>query len=164
MNVSQTAEYALRAVVCLARHGDAQTTQHIAECTGVPQSYLPKVLQPLARAKLVSAQRGVRGGYMLQRGGDEITVLEVVNCVDPIRRIENCPNSQPEEESRLCPLHRLLDKAIESTERLFSEATIESIAYEQDGRPAKCAGKSSAHAHEVVAVETNGQTLHDKAS
>lgn len=144
MNVSQTAEYALRAVVCLARHEDSQTTQHIAECTGVPQSYLPKVLQPLTRAKLVSAQRGVRGGYMLQCPSDELTVLKVINCVDPARRIPRCPGVSTEEQGNgLCPLHRLLDQAIESLQDLFSRTTIHQLAFGPDGKPIRCGDKAA---------------------
>ncbi len=144
MAVSQTAEYALRAVICLARHKEAQTTQHIAECTGVPQSYLPKVLQPLTRSNLVSAQRGVRGGYTLERKADELSVLEVVNCVDPVGRIKTCPGHPdgPDvavgEGQGLCPLHQLLDDVLAATERRFAETTIDQLAYDADGSPTLC--------------------------
>lgn len=138
MPVSQTAEYALRAVICLARHTDAQTTQHLADCTKVPQSYLPKVLQPLTKAKIVSAQRGVRGGYQLQRRPEDLTVLEVVNCVDRVRRLPACPGHQEEPEAALCPLHKMLDKVLAVTEKYFAETTIRELAYLQDGTPATC--------------------------
>ena len=68
LSVSQTAEYALRAVVWLAhKPGECQTTTQLADGTLVSPSYLPKVLQPLGRAGILSSQRGIRGGYALRR-------------------------------------------------------------------------------------------------
>ena len=66
--ISQTVEYALRAVVYLADQGEAaRTTQQIAEATRVPPAYLSKVMQGLSRGKLVHSQRGLHGGFTLAR-------------------------------------------------------------------------------------------------
>ena len=60
MLISQTAEYALRAVISLARDpSTAQTTRQIAASTHVPAGYLSKVLQALGRAEIVVSQRGL---------------------------------------------------------------------------------------------------------
>lgn len=96
MQLSQTAEYALRAVVFLAEHrGEAQTTQQIAEGCRVPAGYLSKVLQPLARAGVVSAQRGLGGGYVLEQDPATLTLLEVVSAVESIQRFRTCPARNP---------------------------------------------------------------------
>jgi len=90
--ISQTAEYALRAVVVLgSQPGRAMTTQDVARVSRVPGDYLSKVLQALGRAGLVEARRGLRGGYVLSRALDELTVYDVVHAVDPLRRIHSCP-------------------------------------------------------------------------
>jgi Rrf2 family protein len=85
--LSQTAEYALRAIVALA-HNRSQPliTPKIAEMTRVPCGYLAKVLQALGRKGLVLSQRGLRGGFVLAREPSQLTVLEVVDAVDPVRR------------------------------------------------------------------------------
>lgn len=58
--ISQTAEYALRAVVFLSKNADmAYTTDQIAKVTHVPAPYLSKVLQPLIKARIVQSQRGL---------------------------------------------------------------------------------------------------------
>src|SRR4051812_101829 len=89
---SQTVEYALRAVVHLADQAPAaRTTDQIAEATRVPKAYLSKVSQSLVRAELVHSQRGVHGGMTLTRAPDAINILEVVNAVEPIGRIRECP-------------------------------------------------------------------------
>jgi Rrf2 family nitric oxide-sensitive transcriptional repressor len=131
---SQTAEYALRAVVWLAAHGaEPQTTVHIAAKTRVPAGYLSKVLQALGRADLVSSQRGLYGGFTLTRPPDTISVLEVVNAVDPIRRIKTCPLGLGSHSKELCALHRQLDDAIAHIEKAFSASSIADLL----GEPSK---------------------------
>ncbi len=125
MALSQTAEYALRAVVWLAQHpGDPQTTAQISDSTQVPTSYLPKVLQPLVRANVVRGQRGTGGGYSLVRPPMELTLLEVVNCVDPIQRIETCPLSLATHGKKLCPLHSHLNQVIIAEESRLSAVKV----------------------------------------
>lgn len=90
--ISQTAEYALRAVVVLgSQPGRPMTTHDVARVSRVPGNYLSKVLQALGRAGLVEAHRGLRGGYVLSRALDELTVYDVVQAVDPLKRINGCP-------------------------------------------------------------------------
>src|SRR6478609_2456343 len=104
---SQTVEYALRAVVHLASSAPrAQTTEEVAKATKVPQAYLSKVLQGLVAAGIVKSQRGIGGGMSLAKKPSELTILEVVNAVDPIKRIESCPLELASHGIKLCPLHR----------------------------------------------------------
>ena len=124
MIFSQTVEYALRAAVWLADHGEGQTTQEIAEATKVPPSYLSKVLQNLRRAGIVHGQRGVGGGFTLARPPADISILDVVQAVDPIERIRTCPLGIPSHGVNLCPLHRKLDDAIGHVSGAFSSTTL----------------------------------------
>ena len=123
--ISQTAEYALRAMVTVAQQPDqAHTTQQIAKAAHLRAPYLSKVLNALGRAGMVEAQRGVHGGFTLARPADELTVLEVINVVDPVKRVRRCPLGLPEHEGRLCALHRRLDAAASEVEKAFAETTI----------------------------------------
>jgi Rrf2 family protein len=130
--ISQTAEYALRAVVVLGSQGGRPaTTQRIAADTKVPAGYLAKVLQALGKAGLVAAQRGLHGGYVLARPLDELTVLEVVNAVDPVRRIQHCPLDLAAHAGNLCSLHRRLDQGIALIESYFEQTTVGQLLDEQ---------------------------------
>ena len=123
--ISQTAEYALRAIVYLAnQEGRARTTAQIAEATHVPSGYLAKVMQGLTRAKLVHSQRGLNGGFTLGDKSENLTVLAIVNAVDPIQRYAECPLGVKEHGRQLCPLHRRLDEAAEMVEKSFAETTV----------------------------------------
>lgn len=132
--LSQTVEYALRAVVFLAaRPGSPHKTHEIAKTTQVPASYLPKILQSLSRAGLVSSQRGLRGGAALTRNPDEISLLDVVDAVDPIRRIDICPLSLKSHEKGLCPLHRRLDEVYAATRKSFRDTSLSELLVDEAG-------------------------------
>src|SRR5688572_11246038 len=84
---SQTVEYALRAMVQLASDSpQASTTKEIAEKTKVPSAYLAKVLQSMRRAGLIHSRRGVGGGVTLAHEPKSISLLEVIDAVEPLRR------------------------------------------------------------------------------
>jgi Rrf2 family transcriptional regulator, nitric oxide-sensitive transcriptional repressor len=125
---SQTVEYALRAIVHLAGAApEPQTTEQIARTTQVPQAYLSKVLQNLVQAGLVRSQRGIGGGMSLTRRPAELTILEVVNAVDPIKRIRTCPLNLASHGVRLCPLHKRVDQALALVEEALGSTTLQEI-------------------------------------
>lgn len=128
---SQTVEYALRAVVHLASQAPAaQTTDQIATATRVPKAYLSKVIQGLCQAKIVHSKRGLGGGVVLVKKPSELSILEVVNAVDPIRRIRECPLGLKAHGVRLCPLHKRLDNALAMVEDAFGQTTLAQILAE----------------------------------
>jgi Rrf2 family protein len=122
---SQTVEYALRAVVHLAdRAPSPRTTEEIATATRVPKAYLSKVLQGLSRAGIVHSRRGIGGGMTLAKSAESLTILEVINAVEPIGRITTCPLGLEAHGVRLCPLHRRLDDALALVEEAFDRTTL----------------------------------------
>lgn len=138
--ISQTVEYALRAVAHLASVAPTgQTTDQIAKVTMVPRAYLSKVLQALVRGGVVYSQRGVGGGMTLARPASELTILDVVNAVDPIQRIHVCPLGRVEHAVQLCPLHRRLDNALESVEIAFAGTKLSEVISESSPAAPLCA-------------------------
>ncbi|MHC4892162.1 MAG: RrF2 family transcriptional regulator [Planctomycetota bacterium] len=136
MALTQTAEYALRAVAWLAqKHGEAQTAPQIATATQVPTSYLPKVLQPLVRAGLLSGQRGLGGGYALIPDPKDLAMLDVIDAVDPIQRIRQCPLSLESHGARLCPLHGVLDQLLEQEEKRLAAVTLQDLIKPHSSHP-----------------------------
>ena len=128
---SQTVEYALRAVAFLASQSpDARNTEQIAKATKVPPAYLSKVLQNLGKAGIVRSQRGLHGGFSLVKDPADLTILEVVEVVDPIQRIRSCPLDLKGHGANLCPLHRRMDAALASVEKAFRESTLAEVLAE----------------------------------
>lgn len=125
--LSQTTEYALRAVVMIAQNEGASTAQEISGLSHVPVDYLSKVMNQLTRAGILHAQRGRGGGFTLAVAPDRLTVLDVVNAVDPIRRIRSCPLGLRAHAVKMCALHSKLDKALAMVEEAFRSTSIASL-------------------------------------
>lgn len=103
------------------------SSEVIAERTKTPPRYVSKVLRDLVVAGLVVSRRGPSGGFSLSKPSSQITILDVVDAVDPIRRITECPLGNPA-HTELCPLHRRLDLAIgEIRESLLSSLLSEIV-------------------------------------
>jgi Rrf2 family transcriptional regulator, nitric oxide-sensitive transcriptional repressor len=137
---STTLEYALRAVTFLACNPmEGLTAQRIAAGTQVPDDYLSKVLQQLVRGGVLTSQRGRNGGFQLARPASEISMLTVVNAVEPIVRIDKCPLGLRQHGVRLCPLHKRLDHAFGLVEKAFAETTLEELVVDNKNRESLCA-------------------------
>ena len=122
--ISQTAEYALRAIAYLAtRNGTPTSGRDLSEATQIPQDYLTKVMRELDRAEIVTAQRGPGGGYKLSISADKLNVLDVINVIAPVPRLRECPLGIPG-HIKLCPLHKRLDDAAKMVEDAFRDTTI----------------------------------------
>jgi Rrf2 family nitric oxide-sensitive transcriptional repressor len=117
--LSQTVEYAMRAMGHLAAlGGEAATSGAIAEATGVPRGYLSKIMRDLVCAELVQSFRGRHGGFILSRDAASISVLDIVNAVDPIRRTTARPGTP------FCGMHKCLEEAVTQMEETFRHETL----------------------------------------
>lgn len=126
--LSQTSEYALRAMTCLAfSNARLTTTPSLAEMTKVPSNYLAKVLQSLAQAELIIGRRGVGGGYRLARPANEITILDIVNAIDPVDRVHSGPSELASQGAGLRPLYRVLDAASKDVIERFGSTSLHDL-------------------------------------
>jgi len=151
--ISQTSEYALRAVVYLAQVGGGPcVAQDIAEATKVPVGYLHKILRMLSKARILVAQRGVGGGFALAKVPTAISVMDVLRATDSaMERIERCPLGIKGHTS-LCSLHRMLDEAIADAEQRFSGTSLADLLNESGPSKPLCETEGGG----VVQVTTPG--------
>jgi Rrf2 family protein len=134
----KTAEYALRAVVWLAGEpGRREAAEPLAARTKIPRRYLHKVLQAMVQAGLVDSHSGPGGGYALCRAAAKITILDVVNSVAPMERIRHCPLGLPS-HTKLCPMHKELDRVYAEIERAFRRVTVSDILRSTNKVPPLC--------------------------
>lgn len=126
--ISQTVEYSMRAMSHLASlGGHAATADVIARTTRIPRGYVSKIMRDLVRADLVRSHRGPRGGFILAREPQAISLLDIVNAVDPIRRVQRCPVDNPLHD-RLCTIHQCLDDVLAQIEKAFRTTTLGAVA------------------------------------
>ncbi len=91
MQITRQADYAVRAVLHLARSGDQRTaTSSIAEEQKIPPSFLAKIISQLSIAGLLHTSRGARGGVTLAREAKDITLLEVIEAIDGPIQLNEC--------------------------------------------------------------------------
>ena len=92
MQISKEADYALRAVLYLARLADHQqaSTGTIAASEHIPVSFLAKIVARLSSARIIRTSRGARGGVSLDRPSEQITVLDVIEAIDGPIAIKEC--------------------------------------------------------------------------
>lgn len=92
MQITRQADYAVRAVLHLARSGSTErsATSAIAKEQNIPPSFLAKIISQLSIAGLLHTSRGARGGVTLARDPKEITLLEVVEAIDGPIQLNEC--------------------------------------------------------------------------
>ena len=126
-----TATHALRALAHLATREDDQPAlgRDLAREVGVPTHYLAKVLATLARAGVLSASRGAKGGYRLARPAREITLVEVVEPIEGRRVRPGCLLSpgQACREDGPCPAHTSWSAAKDAFVKFLETTTLADI-------------------------------------
>lgn len=140
--ISQKAQYALKALIALARAPADQAVLigDIAEDQNIPKKFLEQILLDLKHHGIVHSRRGKSGGYMLLRPADTITFGEVLRIVDgPIaplpclsrmayRRCDGCA------DEAACEIRRVFRRVADATRMVLDGATIaEAMAPEQGG-------------------------------
>ncbi len=84
MKLTSRSEYALLALVYLARHKSdaAVSVETMAKAQKIPQKYLEQILLALTRANFLSSSKGQRGGYRLARPANKIALADIVRLFD----------------------------------------------------------------------------------
>jgi Rrf2 family protein len=92
MQITRQADYAIRAVLHLARVGTGRraSTSQIAQDQNIPPSFLAKIVSQLSVAGLLQTSRGARGGVSLARAPNDITLLEVIEAIDGPILLNEC--------------------------------------------------------------------------
>lgn len=128
--LSGTAEYALRAVVYIARRpsNDPVRATQLAEAIAVPRNYLSKILLELTKAGVLKSTRGKRGGFQLAADPTQLSLLRVVSLFDPVRGERRCLLGRPECSDRHpCPVHHRWKHAAQEIARFFDETTVADV-------------------------------------
>ncbi len=106
LGLSQGVGYAVRAMGCLSEDGDSYFVREVAECAGVPPSYLTKVFKKLVDAGILTSKRGWAGGTRLARSPESITLLEITEAIDGKNWNRGCLLGQDFcSDERACPTH-----------------------------------------------------------
>jgi Rrf2 family protein len=131
MFISQTAEYAIRAMSALAilPKGKKIRASDLGRATGIPAPYLSKILRRLVLADLLVSQKGQGGGFTLARPPAEIpfiAILEAINAFPTDGRCAfgwgNCDQLSP------CPLHGSWSRLNKHLQSWASDSNLAEVA------------------------------------
>lgn len=130
MRLTRAGEYAVRCVLYLAAQdaGVVSNRKQIAQTMEIPDQFLGKIAQQLARAGIIEIVQGAKGGLRLVSAPEELTLLDVVEAVigeiflnDCLMRPDSCYRSS------LCAVHLVWEKARTRLREMLSEATFSKL-------------------------------------
>lgn len=125
--LSQTAEYALRAVLYLAQqpHGRPVRVEEIGAALGLGPAYLSKTLGTLVRSGVLGSLRGPHGGFRLAVAPEDLPLMRVVAPFDDIGSRRHCLLGNPEcSDQHACSAHRAWKETSAKVESFFRTTTV----------------------------------------
>jgi Rrf2 family protein len=125
--LSQTAEYALRAVLYLAEHADDRPVRvgEMADALRIPRNYLSKILHQLARTGVLVSLRGKAGGFQLGVSPDRLALGAVVTPFDRIEEQRRCLLGRPQCSDRTaCAAHGRWKEVADAVADFFRDTTV----------------------------------------
>jgi Rrf2 family iron-sulfur cluster assembly transcriptional regulator len=133
--LSATCKYGIRAVIFIASKQESNINtglKEIAEKLEIPQPYLAKILQTLAKKKILRSSKGPHGGFYLMTPATKITLMDVIEALDGRDFFDNCyvtgeKCNFDEPDKGLCILHNELREEKIRMEKFFSSKSIEAL-------------------------------------
>lgn len=126
MILSQTSEYAVRAVLYLARvDGGRASAEAIATALGAPANYMSKTLNQLAKSGVVTGTRGPAGGFRLAIDPAKLSVARVTQAFSTPRQNPVCLlGDRPCNSRRPCAAHHRWTEVTQAVQSPLEETTI----------------------------------------
>lgn len=130
MRLTCGADYGARGIIRLAQMPPNTVTlvSEIASAEGLPESYLAKVFQDLAKKGLVRSHRGAKGGFSLARPAEQITLREVIEAIEGPIALSRCLAPEGCAYVETCPLYPVLAQAQEQLLSTLDAATLHDLA------------------------------------
>lgn len=125
--LSQTAEYALRAVLYLAEQADGEpvSVDTVSDALSLPRNYLSKTLHALAKAGVLASTRGPGGGFQLAVPAERLSLFEIVTPFDELDSRRRCLLGRRQcSDDAPCPAHERWKAVAEEVATFFRETTV----------------------------------------
>ena len=133
-------EYAIHGLVYLARSPSDKSIllATIASVIQVPREYMRKIFQMLTKSRIVTAQRGAKGGYRLARSASEITLKDVIEAIDGSLPIYSCLKDRRNcKLGKYCPVKKSFDEASRKMSEVLEGTSIQDVTNKIMGRNAE---------------------------
>jgi Rrf2 family transcriptional regulator, iron-sulfur cluster assembly transcription factor len=131
MQVTRAGEYAIIGLSYLAKQPANRIVMidEISETEGIPKSFIAKIFQSLAKAGIVRSNRGAGGGFTLAKPSCDITLLQILQCVEGVFALQKCVSDDPEcvvSTTRMshCTLCAVFGEAQNRVNEVFARTTL----------------------------------------
>jgi len=130
MRLSTKGQYAVRALVVVAMHGDSGpvSLRFIAEREDISEQYLEQIFMDLKKAGLVTGIRGAGGGYMLAKSPADMTSGDIVRAVEGPIRLVDCEHNGTCERVHVCVTRELWSRVSASMSEVLDATTLAHLA------------------------------------
>ena len=130
--LSNSCKYGIRALVYIA----SQPTEHgkigikqISRDLDLPRPFLAKILQQLAKQKILHSVKGPHGGFSLQKDPGKVSLLDIVKTIDGDELFSNCIIHNTEcrcvdLDKDPCPVHDDYVALREELIKIFSNTSV----------------------------------------
>ncbi len=131
--LSNTSKYAIRAMIYLALNSKGETKigiKQISKDLEIPTPFLGKILQTLAKHKLLVSTKGPHGGFGLGKSAHDICLMDIVEIIDGLDSFQMCAlglKSCTNNEQN-CPIHHRYETIRDQLKNLFQEENIGALA------------------------------------
>jgi Rrf2 family transcriptional regulator, iron-sulfur cluster assembly transcription factor len=131
--LSSTCKYAVRACIYLAINADENKKigiKKISEDLGIPTPFLGKIMQVLAKNKLLASTKGPNGGFSLGKPSKKITLMDIVLIIDGIDEFESCVIGlvSCKTGEAHCPIHKTYSPIRDEAKALFMRMDLDELA------------------------------------
>lgn len=133
--LSNTCKYAIRACIFLALPENREKIvglKDISNTLNIPTPFLGKILQTLAKNKILKSIKGPNGGFIFAITPKKIKLMDIVSIIDGPDFFSSCVigvvSCHDEEEH--CPIHPKYNPIREQLKQLFEEQDIQELADE----------------------------------
>jgi Rrf2 family protein len=129
LRLSKKADYGLMAIHYIAfhQHHGVVNAKRIAEDLGIPAELLAKILQRLAKGKLIASVNGPKGGYVLAREPGEIRISEVLGAIEGPLGLVSCYRTLQCPQLGRCTIRRPILAIQTGIERFLETMTLEEM-------------------------------------
>ena len=134
MQVTRAGEYAIIGLLYLARQPADRTVMidEMSEAERIPKSFLAKIFQSLAKGGYVLSHRGAGGGFSLAKPAGEISLLQILNCVENAFALQKCVTDDPEcvishERLNSCSLCAVFTEAQSRVNEVFARTSLQDL-------------------------------------
>ena len=137
MRLTRGSDYGLRGMVYMARQPSGQVclVSQVADAEGLPESYLAKIFQDLARNRLLMSHRGAKGGFSLVNDPQEISLLQIIEAVEGPIAIAPCLDVREGcERADECELYYTLDVAQSQMVSVLRGTSLSDLVDKHNGR------------------------------